>query len=127
MIVFNFPDKCPSCSSENIIPAMVEADQDVPKGQQPFLCKDCDVLWSEALITSRDWACMIGIMEAAWMLPKGILVNPQGTDPKATARDLLGIPEKANHVIASLQKVLDDGNEQADFTRKGVKKLWRPH
>lgn len=126
MIVFNFPDKCPSCSSENIIPAMVETDKEVPRGQQPFLCRDCDVLWSEKLITSKTWTCMIAIMEVAWMLPKGILVHTEAADPKEAVRELLSIPEAANHVVTSLQKVLDDGNEQAEFTKKGVKKLWRP-
>lgn len=126
MIVYNYPDQCPSCQSENIIPAMVESDKDVPVGQQPFVCKDCDVMWSEKLITSKNWSCMIAVMEVAWMLPKGLLVDPEAANPKEAVRKLLSIPEAANHVVMPLQKVLDDGNEQAEFTRKGVKKLWRP-
>ena len=126
MIVFNFPDRCPSCASTEIIPAMVESDKDVPEGQQPFLCKNCNVMWSEKLITTKDWTCMVAILEAAWMLPKGILVDHRIADPAKAARKLLGLPEGANHIVVTLQKVLDDGNEQTALTKKGAKKLWIP-
>lgn len=128
MIVFNYPDRCPSCSSENIIPAMVDPGSagEIPKGQQPFMCQDCDVMWSEKLITSRAWSCQIAILRDAWMLPKGVLVDHRIEDPRVQVRTLLGLPGDIDHVVMPLQKVLDDGHEQVEIVKKGVRKLWTP-
>ena len=128
MIVFNYPDRCPSCQSDDIAPAMVDpgGGVELPKDQQPFLCNACNVMWSEKLITSRDWGCYVALIPQAWMLPKGILVNNRAAKPIDAARQLLGIPEDVNHVVIPLQKVLDDGNEQADLVKKGTVKLWKP-
>lgn len=128
MIVYNYPDRCPSCASEKIIPAMVDpgSDAKIPKGQQPFLCQACDVMWAETLVTSKDWSCFITLIPQAWMLPKGILINTTIPKPMEAARRLLGIPDNVNHVVIPLQKVLDDGNEQAEIVKKGAKKLWKP-
>ena len=128
MIVYNYPDRCPSCQSEEIIPAMIDPGSDVkiPEGKQPFLCKSCDVMWSETLITSKDWSCQVAILGAAWMLPKGVLVDHRVEKPMEQARVLLGIPEDADHVVMPIQKVLDDGQEQVELVKKGVKKLWTP-
>jgi len=128
VIVYNFPDKCPSCGSEDIVPAMVDpgGGVEIPAGRQPFMCKACNVMWSEHLVTSKDWSCFICILADAWMLPKGILVNTRLNDPRKGVRALLGIPDKGDHIVIPLQKVLDDGNEQAELIRKGVKKIWTP-
>ena len=128
MIIYNYPDACPSCLSTNIIPAMVETggDVEVPAEKQPFLCKDCEVIWAENLITSKDWVCYIALIPQAWMLPKGILVNSKVPEPIAAAKKLLGVPDKVNSVVVPLQKVLDDGNEQAELAKKGGTKLWKP-
>jgi hypothetical protein len=128
MIVYNYPDRCPSCQSEDLIPAMLDpgGGVEIPKDQQPFVCNACNVMWSETLITSKNWACYIALIPQAWMLPKGILVNTKTPQPIAAARKLLGIPEEVNHVVIPLQKVLDDGNEQAELVKKGAVKLWKP-
>jgi hypothetical protein len=131
MIVFNYPDRCPSetCHSINITPINL-VPEDVPdeemrkkltppveKGTQAFMCNTCNAIWVETLVRSAEVPCFIAIEHGNWDRPLAILSgNP------ANAKKLFGLTDKMSYSIRRLEHVFDDGENRVTFVRDDPKK-----